>query len=148
MNKLPFELYKYHKTYMKNSWKQKGMKFTEEDFEYIYNQYIRATNCDLCNKEFKNTKDRHLDHNHETGDIRNIVCQSCNHRKEDNKIRSDNTSGYKNICKYKDNGCKQGFIWEFQVYKDGRQKKIKQSVDIDKLVAFRDKWLLDNPYYT
>tara|TARA_R110000822_G_scaffold188520_1_gene327643 strand:+ start:331 stop:705 length:375 start_codon:yes stop_codon:yes gene_type:complete len=124
------------------------MKFTEEDFEYIYNEYIRATNCDLCNNKFKSSRDRHLDHNHETGEIRNIVCNMCNLKKADRKIRSDNTSGYRNIFKQKDKTCKQGFYWEFKLQIDGKRKIIKSSVDIDKLIAFSDKWLLEHPYYT
>ena len=148
MNKLPFELYKDHKCKTKASWKKKGMKFTEEDFEYIYSEYIIATNCDLCDKVFKSTRDRQLDHNHKTGAVRNIVCRSCNLKKADRKIRSDNTSGYTNIHKQKDSHCKQGFRWDFFVHKDGKLKKIKSSVDKDKLIAFREKWLVENNYHT
>lgn len=147
MNKLPFELNKAHKRITKNSWKHKGMKFNE-DFEYIYNKYITAINCELCNKEFKNTRDRQLDHCHKTGDIRNIVCRSCNQKKTDNKIRTDNISGYKHISKQKCSSCKQGFLWVFKLYYNGKRKPIKNSVDLDKLVAFRDKWIVANNYHT
>ena len=104
---------KKYKTDKKAYWRYSGMKFTEEDFEYIYSEYMKATHCDLCDKQFKNTKDRQLDHNHETGEIRNIVCNRCNSKREDRKIQVNNTS-----------------------------------VDIDKLVLFRDKWLKENNYYT
>jgi hypothetical protein len=143
-----FELNKKHKSNTKVSWKRQGMKFTEEEFEYIYNEYIKATHCDLCDKEFKNRKDRQLDHCHETGDIRNIVCNRCNCKKADNKIRSDNKSGYRNIYKEKNSRCKQGFYWKFQVHIDCKLKVIKSSVDLDKLIIFRDKWLKENDYNT
>ena len=53
MNKeLPFELPKYHKTKTKYQWKIRGIKFTDEEFEYWYNKYIYATHCELCNKKF------------------------------------------------------------------------------------------------
>ena len=139
---------KKHKSDKKSNWKRQGMKFTEEDFEYIYSEYIIATNCDLCDKVFKSDYDRQLDNCHKTGEIRNIICQSCNQRRADNKIRSTNSSGYKHIYKHKDTSCKQGFHWQFTVYKNGKLKTIKSSVDIDKLIIFRDKWLKDNFYYT
>lgn len=141
-----FELYKNHKSHTNSNWKRKGIKFTEEEFEYIYSEYIIATNCDLCNKEFKSTLDRHLDHNHENGEARNIVCRSCNQRREDNKMLITNTSGYKHISKYKKKDCKQGFTWVFRLQGDGKMKQIKSSIDLDKLIIFRDNWIKENNY--
>ena len=34
--------------------------------------------CQHCNKAFKKSSDRCLDHNHETGLFRKIVCRGCN----------------------------------------------------------------------
>ena len=34
--------------------------------------------CWNCNKEFESSYDRHLDHNHENGLFRSIVCRNCN----------------------------------------------------------------------
>jgi len=149
MNKtLPFELKKNHKAQRKYNWKQYGIIFTPEEFEYIYEQYIYCSNCDLCNKEFLNTKDRQLDHCHETGDVRNIICNSCNQKRKDNKIRKDNTSKHKLIYKEYTNNCKQGYNWKFAVHIDGKRKTIKRSIDLDFLVKYRDKWIKDNNYYT
>jgi len=145
---LPFELYKNHKSLTKCSWKNGGLIITEEEFELIYNEYIYATNCDLCNKEFKTRKDRHMEHNHQTGEFRNIVCSSCNQKKTDVKKRTDNTSGYVGISKSIDEKCKQGFIWKFRAMINGKSKCIKNSVDFDKLVEFANKWKIDNNYHT
>ena len=65
-----------HKSKTINNWKQKGVIY--HDLEEIYEIYIKTMNCTHCKKEFKNTRDRHLDHCHETGLFRKIVCRSCN----------------------------------------------------------------------
>lgn len=43
-----------------------------------------------------------------------------------------NTTGYYRVCKQKDKTCKQGFVWCYQYYEDGKRKSIV-SVDISKL---------------
>jgi len=146
---LPFELYKNHKSITLWSWKtQRRLKETDEFIEELYNKYIHATHCELCNKEFKSTKDRQMEHCHETGIFRNIVCNKCNQLKRDVKFRKDNTSGYKGISKKIKKDCKQGFTWQFQVRVNGKTKTIKSNNDLDKLVAFADKWKLENNYHT
>ena len=146
---LPFKLHKYHKKNTKADWKHLGMKFTNEDFEmYIYPEYIKETNCDLCNNEFESSRDRQLDHNHDTGEIRNIVCQSCNLKKHDRKINSNNTSGYKGIHKNIDKRYKQGYLWCFSAMVNGKYKQIKSSVDKEKLIEFAENWKIENNYET
>ena len=44
----------------------------------LYDKYINTHCCDVCKNEFKNSRDRHLDHNHDTGDFRQILCRACN----------------------------------------------------------------------
>ena len=145
---LPFELYKYHKRKALYKWKYRGLNETDEFIEEIYNRYIVASHCELCNKEFKTTPDRHMDHCHETGKFRNIVCTSCNLRKHDVKARSDNTSGYKGISKSINKEYKQGFRWVFQVVINGKRKLIKSSVDLEFLKSFASDYLKENNYYT
>ena len=146
MSELPFKLYKDHKANTKRSWKKKGL--ITDNFEEIYNKYIIATHCQLCNKQFENTINRQMEHCHATGKFRNIVCNSCNQRKADVKVRTDNPSGYKGIYKQIDESFKQGFTWRFQVRINGKQKTIKTSVDFEKLVKFAEKWKKDNNYNT
>ena len=89
-----------------------------------------------------------MDHNHTTGEFRNVLCNKCNGRKADKKIYSTNTSGYKGICKHISKKCKQGYYWEFQVKIDGKIKTIKTSTDKEKLILFAEKWKKENNYYT
>jgi hypothetical protein len=89
-----------------------------------------------------------MEHDHNTGKFRNIVCQSCNQFKADVKMQSNNTSGYKGIYKKKDKTCKKGFIWTFEARVNGIKKIIKRSIDFEFLKEFADKWKKDNNYYT
>tara|TARA_R110002167_G_scaffold26068_1_gene89845 strand:- start:44 stop:412 length:369 start_codon:yes stop_codon:yes gene_type:complete len=60
-------------------WKQQGI--ITDDWENVYNIYIDTTNCDYCKKEFMNSLDRNLDHDHSIKDnnnIRGILCRVCN----------------------------------------------------------------------
>ena len=145
---LPFELYQYHKSRNKAAWKKSGLITTKEEFEAIYNKYIYTSHCELCDKEFKNRRDRQMEHDHENGEFRNIVCRSCNQLKSDVKMKSNNTSGYKGITKQINEKMKQGYTWTFQVIINGKQTLIKTSIDFNKLVDFADKWKKDNNYNT
>ena len=146
---LPFKLPKYHKSDTLRNWKQQGL--VHDNPEALYDEYIYATNCDLCGKLYKSSKDRQMEHEHldgKYGPFRNFTCRSCNMLKYDVKMKSNNTSGYKGISKLKDKNCKQGFRWEFQAMIDGKKKTIKTCVDKDKLIEFSEKWKKDNNYNT
>lgn len=143
---LPFELSKNHKSNMKGQWKYKGL--ITDKFEEIYQRYIYSTNCELCGEEYKSRRDRHMEHSHQTGEFRNICCRTCNSKKRDVKMKSDNISGYRHIFKERSSRYKQGFTWRFEVTIDCKNKKIKTSTDLEKLIKFRDEWLEKNNYYT
>ena len=65
MSELPFPLDKRHKYFTRKNWEKIGIIFRDNGhFEFVYYEYIRATNCELCNKLFPNTRDRQLDHDH------------------------------------------------------------------------------------
>jgi hypothetical protein len=83
---------KYAKDYSENNpekikismWKFLGINLREgEDWESIYLYYITCENCEVCDRKLTDDKiitstRRCLDHDHSTGFIRNVLCHSCN----------------------------------------------------------------------
>jgi type IV secretory pathway VirB4 component len=63
-----------------NTWKHKGVK--SEDFDKLYEKYINTKNCEKCNVELVEGNygynKRCLDHCHETGEFRFVLCNTCN----------------------------------------------------------------------
>ena len=56
-------------------WRSAGVKNVTDE---MYNHYIAATHCECCSKEFSSSRDRHLDHDHITGEFRWVICCRCN----------------------------------------------------------------------
>mgnify|MGYP006001111437 CR=1 FL=1 len=64
------------KTSRINNWKRRGV--LSSDYDRLYNTYINCNYCYGCGKEFTETKNKCLDHNHNTGFFRMILCRDCN----------------------------------------------------------------------
>lgn len=63
---------KRHNEYLK----EKRYGITQEQFNKML---IDQNNmCKICENEFKNTKDTHIDHCHDSNKIRGLLCNSCN----------------------------------------------------------------------
>ena len=73
------------------NWKRRGLIC--DNIDEIYDRYTNATNCELCNRQFAIR--RYMDHNHQTGAFRNIVCNSCN--MSDTDIIKKTKSGHQYI---------------------------------------------------
>tara|TARA_R110002096_G_scaffold56691_1_gene144527 strand:- start:254 stop:571 length:318 start_codon:yes stop_codon:yes gene_type:complete len=69
----------YHKNYTIYNWKFAGIE--DEDFDLLYDVFMKETNCWICGKKFNKIKKydlKCLDHEHETGESRYICCSECN----------------------------------------------------------------------
>ena len=64
-----------------SNWKQNGIY--SDDYDKLYEKYINTTNCEKCDilltydKVITNTT-KCLDHNHQTGLFRYVLCNRCN----------------------------------------------------------------------
>ena len=58
-----------------SNWRQRGVI---GDLEQLYILYINTDKCMYCEKSFADSVDRCLDHDHETGLYRAVLCRSCN----------------------------------------------------------------------
>ncbi len=89
----------YHKQYIQteqgikvkriNRWKRSGVICN--DWDELYNQYLRTAYCDHCKVkmtyDFPNiSTTKCLDHCHITGEVRNILCLSCNIKRGQSKF--------------------------------------------------------------
>ena len=79
--------YEYKKSTAIYKWKSRGV--INEDFNKLYDTYINTTNCNICNKLFTDSYYRCLDHNHTTGEYRQILCRTCNNWDSWKKLVSD-----------------------------------------------------------
>ena len=63
------------KTWTMNNWRSRGVVNVNDE---MYERYLNTTKCECCLKEFSSSRDRCLDHDHESGEYRWVICQSCN----------------------------------------------------------------------
>ena len=75
-DKYEYEYNNRKKSTMKHIWtKKKGLRLS--DFQRTWDKYVNTSHCELCNISLKKVK-KNMDHHHQSGYMRFIVCQRCN----------------------------------------------------------------------
>ena len=75
-DKAYYQTPKGKRTQLISGWKTKG---AIGDLKTFYDErYLPATQCEVCEKVFKSMRDKYMDHCHDTGEIRYVLCCSCN----------------------------------------------------------------------
>lgn len=87
---------KYKKSITISRWKKLGLILTEnQTYEDIYEKVMNHSQCELCNVNLCDgvkSNSRTMDHCHQTGSFRKVLCRKCNNGyKRD--LQRDNTSG-------------------------------------------------------
>lgn len=54
--------------------RMKNYNLSQKDIDQIN----KIDHCEICRVKFKNSKNRHIDHDHETGCVRGVLCSNCN----------------------------------------------------------------------
>jgi hypothetical protein len=58
-------------------WRKKGVI---GDYDKLYEKYVNTDKCEICKSVFKSDFYRCLDHDHETGEFRYVLCRACNNK--------------------------------------------------------------------
>lgn len=70
-----------HRSYCRlcetNSALQRTYKMSDEEFKKILDKKEKNV-CDICGCGNQTKKGMHIDHNHETGEVRGLLCNNCN----------------------------------------------------------------------
>tara|TARA_R110002126_G_scaffold222946_4_gene368028 strand:+ start:520 stop:969 length:450 start_codon:yes stop_codon:yes gene_type:complete len=90
----------HHDRRLITKWKARGLLLREgETYENIYKKVYSSRNCDLCDLIFDTSNRPEMDHDHNTGYFRKVLCRSCNASYLIGKKKSykNNKTGHKHI---------------------------------------------------
>src|SRR4051812_6310943 len=66
----------HHDAYMWRYGLRRRHGMTVEEFHTLHDRQEGA--CAICSRAFASTRECHVDHNHQTGRVRGLLCHGCN----------------------------------------------------------------------
>ena len=117
-----------------SKWKYRGLNETTEFIEQIYEEYLNSEECQLCGEPYLNGNRKSMDHCHETGEFRNIVCNRCNCWKVDKAVK--NITWYEPYKKY--------IVQIVRNYKNVLYQITETEEECKEIL---DKFIIDNPHW-
>jgi len=94
---------KHKNSQAKSDWKKQGIKINLEGYNQLFVEQKGC--CAICGKSQKEFKRRFcVDHNHETGQVRGLLCAKCNHILgivNDSRIQLQKASKYLHVWENK-----------------------------------------------
>ena len=121
-----------------NQWIFRGLNESREYIEQIYEEYLSSEECQLCGEVYSIKNNKNMDHCHETGKFRNIVCKRCNKWKLGNKAKYI----FKEYKKKEDK-----YVFRIQVVRNGKRVICKERNNYEKALEVLNQFILDNPQY-
>jgi len=115
---------KYKKSMTICQWKTKGLKLKEnQTYEDIYDIVQNTQNCELCNMELcygNKSNGRCMDHCHETGYFRKVLCRKCNNGYK-RQLQKNNKTGIRYINQFENGWRYQAKDKSFSKYSTNKQ---------------------------
>ena len=135
-----------HQRYTIKNWIKRGLLLREgESYKGIYSFVRSIDNCQLCSVKFNDKvrcEWRCMDHSHQTGFFRQVLCNKCN-KGFDLSIKTNNKLGHMWITPFKIHN-RNGETYVYFQYRRTRFKT-KTSVSLTKIIAYSFIQLLKKP---
>jgi hypothetical protein len=74
------ETHQSKKSNVISNWKKTGLLEYGYTYKELYEYYYECNNCEVCNKDLSTIHQKCMDHCHNDGCFRWVLCKSCNNR--------------------------------------------------------------------